>query len=153
LPRKTAETTEGKPRLLDLGCGWGLIGITLAKVYGYDLTMSDTNGSALFYAEKNAAANKVPARIVKSNGFEAFDENDRYDLITLNPPIHAGKDVCFALYTEAAMHLTAGGVFAAVFLDKHGGSSHKKKLREIFPYVNEAYRSNGVTVAVCKNTP
>jgi 16S rRNA (guanine1207-N2)-methyltransferase len=140
-----------QPRLLDLGCGWGLIGVTLAKAYGYDLTMSDVNGSALFYAEKNAAANKVPARIIKSNGFEAFDENDLFDIITLNPPIHAGKDVCYQLYADAAKHLSPSGAFFAVFMDKHGGASHKKKLLEIFPDVREVYRANGVTVAACRN--
>jgi 16S rRNA (guanine1207-N2)-methyltransferase len=140
---------SGRPSLLDLGCGYGLIGVMMAKGYGYELTMSDVNGSALYYAEKNAAANGVTARIIKSDGFEHFSKDDRYDVITLNPPIHAGKDVCFALYEGAAEHLTPGGRFTAVFMDKHGGKTHRKKLGEIFRVVEDIYKKDGVTVVLC----
>jgi 16S rRNA (guanine1207-N2)-methyltransferase len=142
---------SGKPRLLDLGCGWGLIGLTLGKACGYDLTMTDVNSSALFYAQKNAEENGVPARIIKSDGFENIAVDDLFDIITLNPPIHAGKDVCFALYEGASKHLLPGGYFTAVFMDKHGGASHKKKLGEVFRAVKDVYNDGGIKVVICMN--
>ena len=49
--------------ILDLGCGYGLIGISLAKITGKNVTMCDVNKRALHLCERNIAANKVNAKI------------------------------------------------------------------------------------------
>ncbi|MDR0904158.1 MAG: methyltransferase [Ruminococcus sp.] len=133
--------------LLDLGCGYGLIGITLARGFDINLTMSDVTEKAVSYAEKNAAQNGVNAAVVKSDGFEKIAKN--FDIITLNPPIHAGKDVCYRLYEESAAHLKTGGKFYIVIADKHGAKSHLKKLNEIFDSVMITAKKGGVNIFEC----
>ena len=127
--------------LLDLGCGYGVIGIVLARQYGVKLTISDVNGLALGYAVKNAGLNSVMAEAVCSDGFENIPQS--FDCITLNPPIHAGKDVMYKLYEEAARHLNGGGSFYVVIQKKHGAESTLKKLKELFSNVLTVYKKKG----------
>ena len=117
---------------LDIGCGYGCIGIILAKIYGKNIkvTMSDVNMRALELAEKNVKKNGVSADIIKSDGFDNIRDN--FDNIILNPPIHAGKAVIYKIYEEAYNHLNPGGRFFIVIQKKHGALSHKAKLEEIF---------------------
>ena len=117
---------------LDIGCGYGCIGIVLAKIYGDNITvtMSDVNERALELAKKNAKKNSVTANIIKSDGFENIPGN--FDAIILNPPIHAGKSVIYKIYEEAYNHLNPDGRFFIVIQKKHGAPSHKVKLEEIF---------------------
>jgi 16S rRNA (guanine1207-N2)-methyltransferase len=121
-------------KTLDLGCGYGCIGIVLAKIYGksIDITMSDVNERALALCAKNAEKNGVLENIsiIKSDGFENIRE--KFDSIILNPPIHAGKSVVYALYSGAFHHLNARGKFYIIIQKKHGALSHKEKLKQIF---------------------
>jgi len=119
-----------KGSFLDLGCGYGVIGIALAKKYNLSLTMSDVNSIALSYAAKNAKLNNVSAITVHSDSFENI--NGSFDTITLNPPIHAGKDVMYKMYEEAAQHLNPSGSFYVVIQKKHGAESTLRKLNEVF---------------------
>jgi len=134
--------------LLDLGCGYGVIGITLAKKNGLNLTMSDVNSLALDYAVKNARLNGVTVAAVHSDSFENID--GVFDTITLNPPIHAGKEVMYRMYREAAQHLAPGGSFYVVIQKKHGAESTFKELSEIFGGRCDAiYRKKGCFVYRC----
>jgi len=119
-------------RTLDIGCGYGCIGIVLAKIYGENIkiTMSDVNERALELAKKNAKKNNITAEIIKSDGFENISEN--FDNIILNPPIHAGKAVIYKIYEDVHNHLNPNGRFFIVIQKKHGALSHKEKLDEIF---------------------
>jgi len=119
-------------KVLDLGCGYGCIGVVLAKIYGknVEVIMSDVNERALDLAGKNAKKNNVSAKIIKSDGFENISEN--FDNIILNPPIHAGKAVIYKIYEEVYEHLNINGRFYIVIQKKHGALSHKEKLEEIF---------------------
>lgn len=125
-------------KTLDLGCGYGCIGIVLAKIYGksIDITMSDVNERALGLCAKNAEKNGVSEniKIIKSDGFENIPH--KFDNIILNPPIHAGKSVVYNLYSGAFHHLNADGKFYIVIQKKHGALSHKEKLHEIFEAEN-----------------
>jgi len=130
--------------LLDLGCGYGTLGITLAKKYGVTLTMSDINAIALEYATKNARLNGVAATTIHSNCFENI--SSKFDSIVLNPPIHAGKDIMFRMYEEAAQHLASGGALYVVIYKKHGAESTMKKFEEIFGNTDVIYKKKGLFV-------
>ena len=134
-------------RLLDLGCGYGVIGIVLAKVYGVDATLADINGRALGCAEQNSELNGVKVNIVKSDCFENI--TGCFDFITLNPPIHAGKAVMTAMYQGAHDHLVPGGSFFAVIQKKHGAESTQKLLAEIFGNCTAIYKKKGYFVFEC----
>ncbi len=127
--------------LLDLGCGYGAIGITLAKAYGLTLTMCDVNEIAVRYAKANAALNNVAADVFSSDCFSGV--RGAYDIIVTNPPVHAGKETVFRIYKEAVEHLTEGGAFYTVIQKKHGAESHAVYLSQIFNSVETVYRKKG----------
>lgn len=147
--RNTLPPLRGE--LLDLGCGYGLLGIALMKTHAEEakLTMSDTNEIACRYAEKNAALNGVAASVVHSNGFAGIPL--MFDHITLNPPIHAGKDVTYRLYEEAAAHLTPRGSLYIVIQKKHGAETALKFLQQIFTDVKILYKRKGFYVVQSSN--
>ena len=128
--------------LLDLGCGYGVIGITLKKAYSnLEVTMSDVNARALRYAQKNAQANAVKIKNICTDGFQ--NNLDTYDAITLNPPIHAGKETIFQLYEDSFSHLNANGSLYIVIQKKHGAESTIQKLQTLFPTVETLYKKKG----------
>lgn len=112
---------EANQSMLDLGCGYGVIGIVLAKRDGVHVTLSDVNTRALALAKENAHLNQVTLRIVESEGFEHIQE--QYDAILTNPPIRIGKQALYALYAEAIEHLKPGGSLYLVLHKKHGALS------------------------------
>jgi len=134
-------------RLLDLGCGYGTLGIVLAKKNPVTLTMSDINCIALDYAAKNAALNRVEAQCIHSDGFENLAHE--YDNIVLNPPIHAGKEVMYRLYAGAAAHLAPSGALYIVIHKKHGAESTLAALKDIFSDIVTLYKKKGLCVFQC----
>jgi len=137
-----------KGALLDFGCGYGVIGIVLAKLQDINLTQSDVNSLALEYAKRNARLNGVHTNAVHSDCFDKITES--FDHIVLNPPIHAGKEVMYRMYTEAAEHLNPGGSFFIVIKKKHGAESTLDKLNALFPAVNILSKRKGCYVIECR---
>ena len=135
--------------LLDLACGYGPIGIVLGKAYDLSVTMADVNPRALCCAEINCKSNEVKATILSSDCFENIP--DKFDAITLNPPIHAGKDVVYRMFEETPTHLNPGGAFYTVLLEKHGAKSARRKLEELFGNCEALYHKKGAYVFCCKN--
>ncbi|MCL2572625.1 MAG: methyltransferase [Defluviitaleaceae bacterium] len=133
--------------LLDLGCGYGPIGIVMGRRDPVLLTMSDINSIALEYAARNAALNGVDATCIHSDGFEHLPF--MYNNIILNPPIHAGKDVMYRLFTGAAEHLVPGGALYIVIYKKHGAESTINALKEIFDKCHTLYKKKGIYVLQC----
>jgi len=134
--------------LLDLGCGCGVIGIALGKAYDLRVTMADVNPRALVCAELNCRENGVEAGIVQSDCFEKISGS--FDTITLNPPIHAGKEIVYRMFEGAKEHLRPGGGFYVVMLDKHGAGSAAAHLRGIFSACETLYRKKGLRVFRCE---
>ena len=97
-----AALPEARGRALDLGCGWGPVGVALGKKYPQaEILLTDVNERAVELARRNLAANGVTnARAVAGDGFAAVE--GAFDLIALNPPIRAGKAVIYALFAQAA---------------------------------------------------
>ncbi|MDR0840125.1 MAG: peptide chain release factor N(5)-glutamine methyltransferase [Christensenellaceae bacterium] len=77
-------------RLLDLCCGTGCIGISLAVLGGFEVTLADISPACLKLAAQNAARHGVRAKVLRSDMFQAVGEG--YDVICCNPPyIPAGE--------------------------------------------------------------
>ena len=130
--------------LLDLGCGYGAIGITLARLYNINLTMVDINNIALEYAKKNIILNNIQAEIIYSNGFENIKRT--FDNIVLNPPIHAGKSVVYELYEQSKLYLEPGGRFYIVIQKKHGAKTSIERLNMIYNICNIIHKKHGIFV-------
>lgn len=147
IPSLQKRGTQGT--LLDIACGYGVIGIVLSKAWGLSVTMADINPRALHCAEINCKSNDVKANILPSDCFESIP--DKFDTITLNPPIHAGKEVVYRMFAEAPAHLNPGGAFYAVMLEKHGAKSAMRRLEEIFTVCEILFHKKGAYVFCCRN--
>ena len=121
---------ERGKNLLDVGCGYGPLGISLAKVQGVQLTMIDINSRAIDLAKKNAERNGVVAHIFQSNIYENVSE--KFDYIISNPPIRAGKKVVHEIIEGAFDHLNQGGSLTIVIQKKQGAPSAKVKMEDVF---------------------
>ena len=121
-----------KIKILDIGCGYGVVSVILKSFYPeISITLSDVNERALELSEENLKKYGMnDYHIIKSDAFEKITE--KFDVILSNPPIRAGKDIIFKIYSEAYEHLNENGQFYCVIQTKHGAKSAQKKLMEIF---------------------
>lgn len=117
---------------LDLGTGYGPIGLALAKRWpDRQVTMVDVNELALELARKNASANQIENVEIKTS--DIYDQvTQRYAAILTNPPVRAGKQVVTAMLTEAADHLLPGGTLTVVLQKKQGAPSAEKTMQATF---------------------
>ena len=125
----TLDFQEGES-VLDVGCGYGPIGLSLAKAKGVAVTMVDVNERALDLAKKNASRNGVEAQIFSSDVYEAVE--GVFDHVISNPPIRAGKKVVHQVITGSFDHLKPGGDLTIVIQKKQGAPSAKAKMEETF---------------------
>ena len=107
--------------ILDMGCGYGFIGISLAKILKANVTMCDVNKRALHLAEKNCSENKISAKVLESNMYQ--NVTDIYDLIITNPPIRAGKEIVYGILDGARDRLKAKGELWFVIRKDQGAKS------------------------------
>jgi len=121
-----------KARLLDLGCGYGVVGVVMKRVFpAYDVTMADINQRALGLAGDNAKANHCPfITKVSSDAWSGIP--DAFDIVLTNPPVRAGKKTVFAFYDGAFEHLDKGGRLYVVLQKKQGAPSSLAHLKELF---------------------
>ena len=141
------ETIEGN--VLDVGCGYGVIGITIKKFFeNTKITMLDINERALNLAKKNVKLNNLEdIEIVESDGLANINQD--FNIIITNPPIRAGKEVIYKIYSDSFEHLKSGGVLYLVINKKHGAPSTKKYLEELFGNCEVLDKDNGFNVIKC----
>jgi len=122
---------KDKDKVLDLGCGYGTVGILVKKIYPKTkVWMADINERAVECAKDNVKTNKVEAEVIQSDGFEKIKTN--FDVILFNPPIHAGLKVCYRLIAGSFDHLEMDGTLQVVLRPREGGKSIIKKMGSIF---------------------
>ncbi len=137
--------------VLDMGCGYGALGVCLQKHNpGCRLTMADINERAVALAAENAAQNGVNAQVLQSDGFEAL-ASGKFDLIVVDPPIRAGKQVVYRMFSDAARALREGGALMLVIRKQQGAPSAVAALRALFQTVNILSKKGGYWVLRCEN--
>lgn len=136
---------------LDVGCGYGPIGLALAKTHSSrTVHMVDINERAIGLAMENAKANQIPNAIIyESDGFEGVKESSFAAIVT-NPPIRAGKKIVFRLLEKSAEFLRPGGELWVVVQKKQGAPSIKTKLTELFQEVAVVKKDKGYYVLRAK---
>lgn len=137
--------------LLDVGCGYGPMGLALAlKDNNRTVEMVDVNTRALELAQKNAQANKVNnVSIYSSHIYEAVEKKDFAGIFS-NPPIRAGKKVVHQILEEAYHHLKPGGYLTIVIQKKQGAPSAKKKMDEVFGNTERIAQDKGYWILQSK---
>ena len=130
-------------KALDFGCGYGAVGIAIAKAYPQaEMAMVDTNERALGASRMNAQANGAGnARVTPE-----WKENNYFDCVLLYPPFHAGKKVCFGMIEQAKKFLKADGVLQVVARHNKGGSSMKLWMEEVFGNAEDIAKKSGYRV-------
>lgn len=136
--------------VLDLGCGYGPVGVILAHVIAnVEITMVDINERAVKLSEMNAIENKIAGkvRILQSNILENIEE--KFDRILTNPPIRAGKETVYTFFDESYEHLHIGGRLYVVIQKKQGANSAIDKLNSLFGNCEILYKKSGYLILCC----
>ncbi|MEJ6952285.1 class I SAM-dependent methyltransferase [Natronospora cellulosivora (SeqCode)] len=117
-------------KVLDLGCGYGVVGILAAKIIGPEnVVMCDIQEEAVELARKNAEINNVnDVKIVKSDGLENIDDKN-FTIILSNPPYHADFSVAKLFIEKGFNRLKIGG---KMFMVTKRKKWYKNKLIAIF---------------------
>jgi 16S rRNA (guanine1207-N2)-methyltransferase len=141
---------EVEGAVLDVGCGYGPIGLSLAKCYqDRMIEMVDVNERAMELAKENAVKNNVSnVSIYKSDVYENVTK--QYASILSNPPIRAGKQVVHAILEGAFERLVSGGELWIVIQKKQGAPSALEKLEALFSEVEVVVKKKGYYIIKSK---
>ena len=133
--------------LLDLGCGYGAIGLACALAApALRVTMVDVNERAVELAKRNAARNGAAnVEILLGDGFQAL-HGRRFDLILTNPPFRQGKELVGQWLQEAKDHLRPGGRLALVVRTRQGARSWRGRLEAWYGHCREVSKKGGYRV-------
>lgn len=137
--------TEGF--ILDVGCGYGPIGLSIAKYY-HDrmIHMVDVNERAIELAKENAEHNQIQnVKVYESDRLLNVKENTFAAILT-NPPIRAGKKTVHDIFEQSFEHLTSQGELWVVIQKKQGAPSAIEKLNNLFNHVETIDKSKGYFV-------
>jgi 16S rRNA (guanine1207-N2)-methyltransferase len=149
--RLLLETITDQPSesVLDLGCGYGPIGIVLASQWGITPLMIDVNPRAIRLAKENAQRNHVTARINEGDGFSHI--NERFSLIVTNPPIRAGKKVIYDWFEQAGRFLEPDGALVFVIRKDQGAMSALAFCRLHYASATIINKKSGYFIIKCQN--
>lgn len=131
-------------RILDLGCGYGPIGLTIAQnELEARIDLADINSRALALASRSGTELELNSRVtfLQSDIYEKIE--GPYDSIVVNPPIRAGKVVTYKMYSGAKQFLIDGGSLYIVIRRKQGAESAFKYLETLFENVSVLHKEKG----------
>lgn len=146
---EAAEKTGLTGSVLDLGCGYGVVGVVLKTLFPEcDITSVDINPRAVELTQLNAKQNKVELTAFVSDGFSQL--HTHFDAVITNPPIRAGKKVIYQMFDDAYESLNENGVMMAVIRRAQGAESAKKKLADLFGNCEVISRDRGYWILLSK---
>lgn len=133
--------------VLDLGCGYGPIGMAAARLASQgQVYMVDVNERAADLARRNLHENGITNAEVRTGDGLAPVHGIVFDKVLTNPPIRAGKQTIYRMIDDAHQALKPGGSIWVVIQTKQGAPSMKKKLTEVFGNVEDVDRQAGYHV-------
>jgi len=133
--------------IMDLGCGYGVIGIVAARLSdGGHVILTDVNERAVRIARENLSVNGIAnAEVRLGNLYEPVAEM-AFDHIVSNPPIRAGRDVVDRIISDAPSHLLDGGSLWLVARTRQGAESIQKRMTAAFGTATIVHRGSGFKV-------
>ncbi len=135
--------------VVDLGCGYGPIGISLATLNPLArFRLIDVNDRAMDLARRNAMENGVEERVLVGTAQTVLSGSA--DAVITNPPIRAGKAVIYDLFRQAHEWLKPGGRLYVVIRKNQGAPSAAKELETIFGDCETVARQSGFHVLRCQ---
>ncbi len=139
---------KGGWHVLDLCCGYGPVGIALAKKYNIKVFMADINERAVMLAKKNIKENHLEekTKIARCSLYEKVE--GKFDTIIVNPPQTAGKQVCISIIEQAPDYLKKSGIFQMVARHNKGGKSLSEIMKKVFGNVKDIAKKSGYRVYV-----
>jgi 16S rRNA (guanine1207-N2)-methyltransferase len=145
------EPSDRSGKILDAGCGYGPIGLSIAKSLPEAMVhMVDVNERALELSRENAELNNIAnVNIYYSDRLNLVKDYDFTDIVT-NPPIRAGKNVVHDIFEQSFHHLKPGGALWVVIQKKQGAPSALTKLQEIFGDVETIDKKKGYFIFKAK---
>lgn len=137
---------------LDLGCGYGAIGLTLASLAPRGRTcLVDKDFVAVEYARKNARLNRLDnVEVLLSNGFQGVGDR-RFDVVASNVPAKVGKELLWILLHDARAHLKPGGRLYVVTITGLRRFM-QRYLDEVFGNYQKLKQGKAYTVAMAEKT-
>lgn len=134
--------------VLDFGCGYGPIGIYVAKRTSSNVDMVDINLRSLNLTRKNAKLNNVEVNVFESNIYENI--NKKYDYIISNPPIRVGKEILYKILFEAKRYLKKNGELWIVINKDQGAKSVARDLEKEYE-VSVVNKNKGFYIICARN--
>jgi len=140
-----------KGRILDLGCGYGPVGIAAATFNpNLQVVMADVNERAVWLARKNAKRNFLENVEVRQGFLYEPVRDMKFETILSNPPIAAGMKTVLPLITQAPQRLKEEGLLQIVVRSKVSGKRLTKLMDETFGNVNVLARKSGYRILASK---
>ncbi|MCR8645806.1 class I SAM-dependent methyltransferase [Paenibacillus sp. N1-5-1-14] len=138
---------ESGSKVLDVGCGYGPIGLTAAKLSSENhVTMLDINERAVELSRSNAQRNGLSNVKVMQSDTLAAVLDQTFDVVLTNPPIRAGKEIVHRIFEEVHAVLRPGGALWIVIQKKQGAPSAFSKLESLFTQVDEVTKDKGYRI-------
>ena len=144
-----------KDKILDLCAGYGPVGIAIKKTFPETkVYLTDINKRAIRLAKKNSKLNKTKVTIKTGNLYAPYKE-EKFDIILVNPPMAAGRKICYELIEDAKKYLKKNGTLQLVARHQKGGKMLEKKMQEVFGNVKAIAKKAGfrVYLSVYKSMP
>lgn len=137
---------DSQKTLLDVGCGYGTLGISLKKEYPWlNVEMVDVNERAVGLANQSIKYNELDN--IKAYMSYIYEHvSNQFDIVISNPPIRAGKKVVFEILEKANDYLKDNGELMVVIQKKQGAPSAQKKMEEVFGNCEIVKRDKGYFV-------
>lgn len=133
-------------RILDLGCGYGIVGVSVASVNNkYNVLSVDVNERAVEITNQNYKNNSIRnGKAIVNNAYRTLKE--KFDMIITNPPIRAGKEVVYEMVLGGINHLNDEGEIWVVIRKDKGGLSLFKQMEEVYKNVQIINKKSGYLI-------
>ena len=135
-------------KVLDVGCGYGVIGLVIESITNSKVDMIDINKRSVHLSKMNIKKFGSNNNVFYSDAYS--EVNDTYDIVITNPPIRVGNDKLLEILIDAKKHLNEKGELWYVIRKDQGGITIMKKLENIYN-IEIKEKKKGYIIFVAKN--